>query len=126
MTTTKNTHVLAERIDGALVVVGEFPSYDAALQAFEWQGNPDKFSVRSSADPTLVRRLSYVKLDRTERERLLDIGRRAGSLEGAKDEMLSELLSDPRFSHLEAEELSDYAWAAAKFCFPREWQESWR
>lgn len=69
---------------------------------------------------------SSVKLSRDERERLLDVGRAAGGLEFAKDAMMDELLGDPRWQHLEAEELSDYAWAAAKFCFPREWAEGWR
>jgi len=69
---------------------------------------------------------TYVKLDRGDRERLLDIGRRAGDLEAAKDAMLDELLADPKWSHLEAEVISDYAWAAAKWCYPREYAESWR
>jgi len=40
--------------------------------------------------------------------------------------MLDELLADPKWSHLEAEVISDYAWAAAKWCYPREYAESWR
>lgn len=71
-------------------------------------------------------KVTFVRLDRTEREYLLDIGRAAGSLERAKDAMFTALLSDDRFEHLEAETISDYAWAAAKWCFPREWAEQWR
>lgn len=68
----------------------------------------------------------YVKLTRDERYRLLDIGRSAGDLESAKDAMLDALLSDPRWTHLDAVTISDYAWSAAKFCYPREWLECWQ
>jgi hypothetical protein len=89
--------------------------------------------VRSSDDPKynalpfqpwdalpVEERPQWVKLDRPGRERLLAIGRRAGSFHDAADAMLSELLYDPQWSHLEAVTISDYAWAAAAFCFPRE------
>lgn len=105
-------------------------TWDAAQEAFsKFEG--DNYVVRSSADPNfanapvVVTEATYVKLTRDDREWLLITGRRAGSLEAAKDAMLDELLADPRFSHLPVEEVSDYAWAAAKFCFPTEWKESW-
>lgn len=96
-------------------------------------GEPrDRYVVRSRQDPRYrdlplrVVKLDHVKLDRVEREELLDLGRRAGDLESAKDAMLDELLSDPRFADIDVVEVSDYAFAAAKFCFPREYNESWR
>lgn len=63
---------------------------------------------------------TYVTLDKPERELMLEIGRRAGDLYSAKDAIFNELLSDPRWEHLEAEVISDYAWAAARWCFPQE------
>lgn len=119
----KNTHALVQRTERGLVVVEEFPSYDEALQAFG-ERDPEMHAVRSSADPSLIRRAEYLKLDKTERGWLLDIGRKAGDLESAKDAMFDELLADVRFEHLDVIELSSYAWAAAKFCFPRE-ARSW-
>jgi hypothetical protein len=62
----------------------------------------------------------FVSLDRTERARLLDVGRAAGDMQTAADEMFSVLLQDPRWEHLEAVVISEYSWAAAKFCFPNE------
>lgn len=118
----RKTHTLVEREGATLVAVEDFASYGDAVAEFE-KRDPEKFAVRSAADPNVVRRLDYVKLDRVERETLLDLGRRAGSLEAAKAAMFSELLTDARFEHLDPVELSDYAWAAAKFCFPREWEE---
>lgn len=64
----------------------------------------------------------WVSLDRVERSRLLDIGRAAGDLESAADAMFTELCSDSRWAHLAAVTISDYTWAAARFCFPREAQ----
>lgn len=90
--------------------------------------------VRSSVDPAwcgaeyrvpAAQPAKRVRLTADERERLLALGRAAGDLEGAKDRMLNALCSDARFEHLPADELSDYAWAAAKFCYPREWSLSW-
>jgi hypothetical protein len=63
---------------------------------------------------------TYVSLPRHERERLLDIGRAADCMEAAADAMFTELCGDPRWEHLEAAVISDYTWAAAKFCFPQE------
>jgi hypothetical protein len=63
---------------------------------------------------------TYVKLNRVERARLLDIGRREDSLENAADAMFTELAGDPKWEHLEAVVISDYTWAAARFCFPQE------
>ena len=62
----------------------------------------------------------YVKLDRTERRRLLDVGRAAGDMESAADAMFTELCADERWEHLDAVVISDYTWAAAKFCYPHE------
>lgn len=64
--------------------------------------------------------LPYVKLSRRERERLLRIGRDAGDMESAADAMFTELCADARWEHLEAVTISDYTWAAAKFCYPQE------
>lgn len=93
----------------------------------------DRFVVRSNADPRYSdwpnpaeSPRAYVKLSRDERERLLDKGRAEHDLEGAKDVMLDELLSMSCFEHLPVEDVSDYAWAAARFCFPREYEQSWR
>jgi hypothetical protein len=96
------------------------------------------FSVRSSDDkqwngapfePWLAltdeEKPTWVKLNRTERAHLLDIGRRAGGLQDAADAMFSELTSDGRWAHLAAVTISDYTWAAARFCFPREAKENW-
>jgi len=74
-------------------------------------------------DPELPK---FVKLDKIEREDLLEIGRRAGDLESAKDAMFDQLINDPRWEHLDAVEISDYAWAAARWAFPREYAEGWR
>lgn len=63
---------------------------------------------------------TWVKLDRVERETLLALGRKAGDLDSAASAMLDELLADGRWEHLEAVTISDYAWAAARFCFPQE------
>lgn len=106
------------------------------LDALRRDGSlPDiKFvEVRSSDDPkyntapyepwvalTAEERPTWVKLDRTERQHLLSIGRAAGDLEGAADAMFTELCKDGRWSHLEAVTISDYTWAAANFCFPHE------
>ena len=89
--------------------------------------------VRSQDDPQYNRapyepwmaipeteRPDQVKLDRPSREALLDVGRRAGNFPDAADDMVTELLNDPQWSHLEAVVISDYAWAAARFCFPQE------
>lgn len=90
--------------------------------------------VRSKDDPNynaveyepwlalpIEERPPWVKLDRPSRDRLLDIGRRAGDLESAGDAMFTELMnSSSEWEHLEAVTISDYAWAAARFCFPRE------
>lgn len=65
-------------------------------------------------------RPTWVSLDRVERSRLLDIGRRAGDLESAADAMFTELCHDARWAHLAAVTISDYTWAAARFCFPQE------
>jgi hypothetical protein len=91
------------------------------------------FEVRSSDDPkyrgldycpwlalAIEERPQHVKLDRPSRERLLAIGRQAGGRDDAADAMMTELLQDPQWSHLEAITISDYAWAAANFCFPQE------
>lgn len=68
--------------------------------------------------------LPYVQLDRTEREWLLSIGREAGDLESAANAMFDVLLNDDRvcarFEDLDAVTISDYTWAAARFCFPSE------
>jgi hypothetical protein len=90
-------------------------------------------SVRSADDPqwnmtpyepwavlTSSQRPKAVSLDRAERARLLDIGRAAGGLQDAHDAMFSELVSDGRWAHLPAVDISDYTWAAARFCFPQE------
>lgn len=78
-------------------------------------------SHRRACGKTKVQKpLDHVKLDRPERERLLDIGRAAGDLYSAKDAMFTELLADERFEHLDPVVVSDYAYAAAKFCFPAE------
>lgn len=91
--------------------------------------------VRSSVDPEwcgaefrqpAAQPAKYVKLTRDERERLLNVGRCAGCLEAAKDAMFDDLAADARFEHLDAEVLSDYAWSAAKFCYPREFAQDWR
>jgi len=63
---------------------------------------------------------AYVSLSRHERERLLNIGRAAGDMQSAADAMFTELTGDPRWEHLEAVVISDYTWAAAKFCYPQE------
>ena len=63
---------------------------------------------------------TYVSLTRNERERLLDVGRKAGNLQDAADAMFTELCADPRWEHLEAVTISDYTWSAARFCFPAE------
>lgn len=89
--------------------------------------------VRSSDDPKYnglpyrpwdalpeSERPQWVKLSRTDREHLLDIGRKAGDLQSAHDEMFDELMNDPEWSHLPAVTISDYTWAAARFCFPQE------
>jgi len=87
------------------------------------------YEVRSLDDPAYkalpfldlsTRKLDHVRLSRPERERLLDIGRRAGGRDDAADAIMSELLCDPHWAHLEAIVISDYAWAAANFCFPQE------
>jgi hypothetical protein len=91
------------------------------------------FSVRSSDDAqwngspfepwhafTDEEKPTWVKLDRTERQHLLAVGRAAGDLESAADVMFSELMKDGRWEHLEAVTVSDYTWAAARFCFPQE------
>jgi hypothetical protein len=62
----------------------------------------------------------FVSLDRVQRSRLLGIGRAAGDMESAADAMFTELCSWPEWTHLEAVVISDYTWAAAKFCFPNE------
>jgi hypothetical protein len=41
-------------------------------------------------------------------------------MESAADAMFTELCSWPEWTHLEAVVISDYTWAAAKFCFPNE------
>jgi hypothetical protein len=61
-----------------------------------------------------------VKLSRRERDALLTQGRRAGDIDGAADVISGALFDDLRFAHLPATVISDYAWAAARFCFPRE------
>jgi len=63
---------------------------------------------------------TYVSLSRPERQRLLDIGRRAGGRDDAASAIMDELLGEPRWGHLAAVVISDYAWAAANFCFPHE------
>ncbi len=88
--------------------------------------------VRSRQDPRYKdlpyrpAKMDHVKLDRVDREELLDLGRAAGDLESAKDAMLDRLLEDPRFEDIDIIEVSDYAWAAAKFCFPRKYNQEWR
>src|SRR5262245_39098747 len=89
--------------------------------------------VRSQDDPryrdlpyepyrvlTAEERPTWVKLDRAERAHLLAIGRRCGGLDEAASTMFDELLKDGRWEHLPAVDISDYAWAAARFCFPQE------
>lgn len=71
---------------------------------------------------TSTDRPEFVSLTRPERERLLRIGRREDSLENAADAMFTELVGDPRWEHLEAVVISEYTWAAARFCFPGEAQ----
>ena len=84
------------------------------------------FEVRSQDDPAynglayepwnavpVEERPQWVKLTRGDRARLLDI-------ESAADAMFTELAADGEWSHLAAVTISDYAWAAARFCFPQE------
>ena len=91
------------------------------------------FEVRSSDDPKFKGlpyepwvalpvhfRPKYVKLSRPARDRLIKLGREAGGRDGAADAIMTELLGNPQWSHLEAVVISDYAWAAANFCFPQE------
>lgn len=62
----------------------------------------------------------WVKLDRAERAALLELGRKQSCLDEASDVMFDALFSDPRWEHLPAVDVSDYAHAAARFCFPHE------
>lgn len=87
------------------------------------------YEVRSLDDPNysglpyldLARtKLDHVKLSRPERSRLLDIGRRAGDRDAAADAIFTELCGAAEWDHLDATVISDYAWAAANFCFPQE------
>jgi len=95
------------------------------------------FEVRSSDDPNYNRspfepflslppaeRPQWVTLTKGERHDLLALGRKAGNLEDAASAMFSELASSYRWEHLPAVDISDYTWAAARFCFPRE-AETW-
>lgn len=59
-----------------------------------------------------------VKLTRQERKTLLRVGRKAGDIDSASEAMAGVLFDDVRFEHLAATVISDYAWAAARFCFP--------
>jgi len=96
------------------------------------------FEVRSADDPKynglpfypwealpVEERPQWVKLSRPSRARLLDIGRKAGSLQDAADAMFTELCNDPEWSHLTAVTISDYTWAAANFCYPHEARATW-
>jgi hypothetical protein len=93
--------------------------------------------VRSSDDPAYntapyepwnakpeSERPQWVTLSRSERQRLIKIGRDAGGLQDAADAMFDALLNDPtwgpQWAHLAAATISDYTWAAAHFCFPGE------
>lgn len=95
--------------------------------------SPKFFEVRSKDDPNYNsvayepwvalpddQKPTWVKLSRSGREALLKVGRDAGYLDAAADAMFSELMNDPEWWHLDAITISDYAWAAARFCFPRE------
>lgn len=73
-----------------------------------------------SQEKTPETKLDHVKLNRVERSKLLDIGRAAGDMESAADAMFTELCSREEWEHLEAVVISDYTWAAAKFCYPQE------
>lgn len=112
--------------------VSPWVSLPTADRLYAEQGDPNTFGVRSRQDPRWANapyappKLDHVRLDRVERSQLLDIGRKAGGLEAAKDAMFDELLADPRFEEIDVVEVSDYAWAAAKFCFPREYTQEWR
>lgn len=63
-----------------------------------------------------------VKLERSQRERLLRLGREQHDITAAADAMFTEVAADSRWEHLEAVVISDYTWAAARFCFPKEAQ----
>jgi hypothetical protein len=89
--------------------------------------------VRSADDPkyaglpfqpwlvlTAAEKPKWVKLSRSERSHILEIGRTAGGLDDASHAIFTELAADPRWEHLDAVDISDYAWAAARFCYPRE------
>ena len=89
--------------------------------------------VRSSDDPMynglpyepwvalpVEERPSYVKLSRPSRDALLAEGRREGNRDDAAHAMTDVLGSDPEWEHLPITVISDYAWAAANFCFPHE------
>lgn len=68
--------------------------------------------------------MTAVKLTRSERRALLNIGRRAGDMYSAEGAMTHTLMNDERFAgrfaELPATVISDYCMAAARFCFPRE------
>lgn len=91
------------------------------------------FGVRSSDDPgynraprspwltqTAAQRPDCVKLDRTERQHVVELARGTAGMDEAADVVFTHLLGQARWSHLEATVVSDYAWGVARFAFPRE------
>lgn len=127
--TTSTAHAVFQNRRARVTVALPWDRAQAAFERLTADDPDSTYEVRSLADPAFAslpfvdpdaRKLGYVKLSRPEREHLLNQGRRAGDLLAAKDVMLDALLADPRWEHLEAEVVSDYAYAAAKFCFPQE------
>lgn len=91
------------------------------------------FEVRSQDDPkynelqyepwvalTDDEKPQWVKLDKTERQAMVELGRKQYGLDDAHDAVFSRLMDDPRWYHLEAVDVSDYAQGVARFCFPSE------
>lgn len=83
------------------------------------KGDP-VYSKLPKADLATYKKLDYVKLSRSEREHLLSVGRAEGDLDSASDAMFTALVNDERWEHLDAVTVSEYAHAAARFCFPQE------